>query len=341
MTVNVVAEFGQTMRGDVGLAVDMVQRFAEAGATHCKVQMLKPETIAADHARSYWHTGPDVYQRDSFAASGLIGYDEWGPVREMCDTMRVGFIATPFDFDAVDALADLDPAAVKIASGDITFMPLLERIAQRFAGKTVLLSTGASTGVEIVRAATILCAQRVSVRLVPLACTLRYPAIDPLLHRIRDVSMLMRDAFNYTMPVGYSDHTPHEHTARDAVLAGASWLEKHVTPMPLDGAVPDDMMGLGHEMFSEYVAQARVGERLLGDAGVSGDELDARLGARRAARYRVAMRTGDVLALDDFTFLRPDPDGMGNSIDAAVKAYGKLLVCDVKPGQIVEALHYS
>jgi len=320
--MKIIAEAGQTMRGDVGLAVEMVHAFAEAGATHFKVQMIDPMRLATLMAGSYWQTGPKVTQRKQFYDNGIIPHDGWDKVRAACDDARVAFVATPFDLGAVEALKYLDPSAVKIASGDITFTPLLRAVGN--LGKRVFLSTGASRPEEITAAVVaIVKADPMTFSMItPLACTLAYPC--PMdcakLHRIRSIRESLQSLWSFD--VGYSDHTTEAITAFAAVAAGATVLEKHVTPYPAptrrdDHTVPDDLMGLGVKEFARYVKFAKDAERLLGNNIYAPPESESRIGARRAARFARDLPAGHVVRDDDVTYLRPDPDGDGASIRLA------------------------
>lgn len=324
--IQFIAEAGQTMGGDVGKAVDMVHAFAAAGATHFKVQMLHPESIAAEEALSYWSTGPKVSQRRQFRENGVIAYHDWDRVRNACAEAGVGFVATPFDLSAVAALGHLDPAAVKIASGDITYLPLIEAVAK--LGKPVLLSTGASTLGEINAAMD--CAYLAQTRrksLVLLACTLAYPTpmADANLARIGRLRQ------ERTESVGYSDHTTETITSMLAVCAGATWLEKHVT---LGGSQPDDAMGLSPQKFAAYVLRGKEGAKIAGQGDMVVDaELPARVGARRAARFRCDIPAGVTVHPSDITYLRSDPHGDGRSIRRAMA--GPFTLRPVSAGEII------
>lgn len=332
MILDLIAEAGQTMEGDVGLAVEMVHAFADAGATGFKVQLLDPEKIATADAESYWRTGPPILQRQSFADSGLIPYGAWGPVRAACAQRQIAFVGTPFDHDAVRALVGLDADAIKVASGDITFWPLLHHI--RDAGKRVYFSTGASTPAEIVVASTFF---GNSIEKIPLACTLSYPtpmnrAMLGRIGALRRLDLLGVDR------IGYSDHTESTYTAGHAVLAGATVLEKHVTMRKGSWRVPDHAMALDPVEFSWYCASALSALELLGGDGlrVGEQEQAARVGARRAARWTHDFGAGHTLgSSDDVSVLRPDPDGSGDSIRMMLRHTGHKLVRSVLAGELI------
>src|SRR5829696_8728679 len=125
----VIAESVTNYEGDVGAALTMIAEAARAGADAVKFQTYKAEKLVVPgEAVRFAH-----FQRLSLA----------DPVfSELAAAAReagVLFLSTPFDLDAVDVLVPLVPA-FKISSGDLTFHPLLERVAR--TGKPILLSTG-------------------------------------------------------------------------------------------------------------------------------------------------------------------------------------------------------
>lgn len=330
--VQFVAEIGQA-NGDREYAIEAVRQFAGAGATHVKVQMLHPETIAAEDALSYWSTGPVVSQRRQFRENGVLTDDDVAAIRAECHRCAVGFVATPFDLDAVTRLFHLGPDAVKIASGDITFLPLVKAVATM--GKTTFLSTGASTLSEIREAVEAFRLTQtfndLRAELVPLACTLAYPThlCDANIARIG----YLRDRLPGCAGIGYSDHTRESITSMLAVQAGAWLLEKHVTLNP-DGAGPDDKMALTPDGFRDYVRRGLEGAKIAGNQELVVEaELPARVGARRAARVTCAIPAGCEILPEHISYLRPDPFGDGMSIRIAGKR--PVTLRPLQPGEVL------
>jgi N-acetylneuraminate synthase len=136
--------------------------------------------------------------------------------------------STPFEETSVDLLERVGVCAFKIASGELTNLPLLEYVARK--GKPMIVSTGMSTLAEVEAAVrTVRAAGNEAIIL--LQCVSNYPA-DPAEANLR-VMRTMADAFH--VPVGYSDHTPGIEVALAAVALAACVIEKHVT---LDRALP-------------------------------------------------------------------------------------------------------
>lgn len=300
--MRVIAEWGQTCRGDVGRACEQALATRTAGAWGAKYQLLRPDRLAARYAPAYWSHAPEgLQQRESFEASGMIDYGAWGEVKAACDDNAVEFIATPFDHEAVDALGSLGLNYVKVASGDITYKSLLEHIGSW--PWSVILSTGAAFKAEIDQAVKWLGGGE---RIVFLACDLVYPCPPGMANLGRIGSLIDW----YGQPVGYSDHTTSTVTGFAAGAAGAVYLEKHTTLDPA-GPVPDDEMGLDPERLARYCVRAAAGRLLYGnrDLEPSVAEQTARIGARRAWHTTRDIPAGTVLAPGDLVALRPCPKG--------------------------------
>lgn len=299
--MRLIAELGQTMHGDVYRAVDAVDEFALAGATGIKVQLLDPNTIVTASGRNYWRTDGEVgseSQREAFRRWGVIPHDEWGAVVERCAIRGVQFIGTPFDLAAVGALADYKADAIKIASGDITNLPLLWAAAR--TGIPIILSTGASTLGEVRAALTQL---PLGYDVTLLACTLSYPTAvaDANLGRISTLRSL-------GCRVGYSDHTTSDTAIPFAAATlGATLLEKHcMISMPAEPS-GDEKFALTPKRFIDYAYSAWAGEQARGTGEIAPVEVEmaARDGARRALRWRCDLPPGHEPHWVDVTTLRP------------------------------------
>ena len=294
--IEVISEWGQSHRGNLNAAIKQAEIAQATGCAWAKWQIFQPDRIAGPTARRYWDPalGGADSQRDTFTTNGMLHAEEWQELKAMCDVIGVGFLATPFDLEAVDLLEAVNVSAYKIASGDITYRQLLQKIAA--TGKPVFLSTGASHLDEVERALVWLEPCQVTL----LACSLSYPceAKDANLARIATLACM-------TEKVGYSDHTLGPWTALAAVAVGADVLEKHCT-LGGDG-VPDDRMALNPPQLANYVHLAKYGEALRGSDEIAPTiaEWPAREGARRSLHAARAFPAGHIFEPGDFIYLRP------------------------------------
>jgi len=295
MRRRLIAEIGSA-NGDITYAFDAIDAFKEAGAWAIKGQLYTAATLVTREAVPYGKglAEPDT-QWEAFA--NALSYDEWGIVAEYCDAAGIRFFGSVFDLDAVRAGVDQNWSALKIASADITYRPLLEAAAA--TGMHTILSTGAATGNEVLRAADLFD------NLTLLACTLSYPCA----HTDANVSRIatLKELYD---SVGYSDHTRGLAAADYAFRIGADYVEKHVTLMP--GAGGDHDFAVTPADVQRLVSGG-VSLTPVGDALVAGDpwigprpvELGARHGARRSWTALTDLAAGEELTLDNVGALRP------------------------------------
>lgn len=132
----------------------------------------------------------------------------------------MAFVSSPFSIEAVELLEEVEAEAYKIASGEVTNLPLLERIAE--TKKPVYLSSGMNNWQEIDRAVDVF---RSECSVVVMQCTSAYPC--PPERVGLNVLELMRE--RYELPVGFSDHSSGKAAAFAAAALGAGVVEKHIT----------------------------------------------------------------------------------------------------------------
>jgi sialic acid synthase SpsE len=299
----VIAEAGMTMEGSAGRARDLVDAAADAGCWGFKVQLLKPERIAAAGAARYWSHGAAISQREVFARARPLPYEAWAEIAGYCGLRGVEFLATPFDLQAVDVLSEIGVRFVKIASGDLTYRALIERVAAHEL--PMILSTGAATHTEIRRTLSWL---PNGYPVVLLACTLAYPtdldhAMLGRIEGIRRSGLIPQD-----WPVGYSDHTrSFVETPLAAAALGARLLEKHFTLGGDPDVVPDHDLALDPARMAEYVRMARLGWQMRGGTVLApiAAEIPAWAGARRGVYAARTIRAGQTISPDDLDYLRP------------------------------------
>lgn len=253
--VTVIAEVGSNYNGDLALATRYVHAAKECGADAVKFQTLHKEKLVAPRLYSDGAvTDNPAYL--NFASLELP--DEWHyELKGLADEIGIEFMSTPFYLGAVDLLESVGVHTYKIASGDITFGPLLDKVGR--TGKRVVLSTGASTEEEISAALQVL--KKAGTKDISLLhCVSNYPPVWDEMN-VRAVAT-MRARFR--CPVGISDHTPGSVVPLAAVALGGTVIEKHVT-FDRANKGPDHPFAMTVEEFAGMVEQVRLLERVLGD----------------------------------------------------------------------------
>lgn len=330
-----IAEWGQSNLGSLEAARAQVEITYNAGWRYAKWQLFDPERLAGPTAVRYWDgkLGGSRSQRETFVANQMLQPAEWYDLFYFAKSNRVYPLVTPFDLEAVDLLEDLGVSAYKIASADITYTRLLEKIAN--TEKPVFLSTGAATSNEIDDAVHILRQAPLTV----LACTLAYPTSDQ--HANLGRIHWLRSRYRWC-DVGYSDHTIGTWAAYGSGLLGAKVLEKHVTTKHGGHSVcPDDQMALSWEAMSAYRNAGLAGVVMRGrDRPHPEDvEMPARQQARRSAHATQNLLAGHVLTPDDLIYKRPQLNGFSPRDETLL--VGKTLFRGIKSGEQFRREHLT
>ena len=296
MRVRIVAEVGSNYDGDLALAKRYVKAAKAAGADAVKFQTLRHDKLFAPEVKQgeTWIENP-VLKR----VKNLELPDAWHfELKAVADEVQIEFISTPFYLEAVDLLERVGVPYYKVASGDVTFVPLLERIAS--TSKPVVLSTGAST-LDEVRAGVEVLTRNGAGPTTLLHCVSKYPPEFSEMN-LRAQATLQKE---FATEVGISDHSPGWLVPLASVALGGTFIEKHVTFDPSrDG--PDHPFALAFDDFAEMVRQVRTLETALG-TGVkvpSADEAARRHRFRRSPYDPKTHRPTDASA--PAIWLRPD-----------------------------------
>jgi N-acetylneuraminate synthase len=301
----VIAEIGVNHGGSLDVAKQLIEYAKAGGCDAAKFQTYKAATLASRHSPAYWDTTKETStsQFALFSRYDCFGEAEYRALADHCARVGIDFLSTPFDDAAVEFLDHLVPF-FKVASADLTNIPLLRRIARK--KKPVLLSTGASTLAEIDTAVTELRRSGCET-LALLHCVLNYPTgnTDAHLAMIKGLSRAYPDLL-----IGYSDHTfPDQFMTAlvTAFLVGARVLEKHFT---YDKTLPgnDHYHAMDKDDARRLIAQLDSVCELLGPSEHKAplpSETPARLYARRSIVVARSLRANDVIEASSLTYKRP------------------------------------
>lgn len=325
--VFVIAEAGVNHNGDLGLAFDLIDVAAEAGADAVKFQTFDPGLLATAAASKAAYqaaaTGEGESQLDMLRRLAL-GADDFVALDRRCRERGIRFMSTAFDPASFDLLAGFDMPAVKIPSGDVTDAPMLLRAAR--LRRPMIVSTGMATLGEIETALSIIAhgltrddeptgrddfaaayfdpeARRALARHVTLLhCVTDYPAAPGIVN-LKAMDTL---AAAFGLTVGYSDHTLGTAVAVAAVARGARVIEKHFTlDRAMDG--PDHAASLEPGELADLVRSIRAVEAALGDGAKvpSAPEIANRAIVRRSLVAARPIAAGTRLAAADIIAKRP------------------------------------
>lgn len=302
----IIAEIGVNHEGSLERAKAMIAQVARAGGHAAKFQTYKADTLAsAQNSPSYWDTSqePTTSQHELFQRFDSFGEAEYVALAEYCAEVGIDFLSTPFDLESVGMLAPHMPA-VKIASADLTNVPLLRAVAR--TGKPVIMSAGASTHEEIDWALGLLEAAGAA-EIALLHCVLRYPT-PPEHANLLGISEL-QERFGDRAVIGYSDHVAPNASDRVPALEiaahmGARIIEKHFTD-DRNGAGNDHYHAFDEPILADYVRGLAATRELAGDGQ---PDIAAQTAAVENARRRIFttrdLAAGDQIGETDLIALR-------------------------------------
>lgn len=324
----IIAEAGVNHNGDVGIALELVDKAAEAGADYVKFQTFKATKLASASAKkaSYQTRTTDGAESQLAMLQRLeLSLEGHHAIIGRCAEKGVRFLSTPFDMDSLILLTETFALPeIKLGSGELTNAPLL--LAAGRTGVRIILSTGMGSLAEVEEALGVLafamCREGqpegradfarvlldpavwsvLAERVTLLHCTTEYPAA------VEDTNLrameTLRRAFG--VQVGYSDHTVGEAVSLAAVALGACVLEKHFT---LDRTLPgpDHAASLEPGELTSLIRGVRAVERALG-TGIKqpgAAEVANRTVARKSLLAARDLPPGHVLTQDDIAVKRP------------------------------------
>tara|TARA_Y100000034_G_scaffold23597_3_gene27350 strand:- start:72 stop:1157 length:1086 start_codon:yes stop_codon:yes gene_type:complete len=302
----IVAEAGVNHLGSIELGERLISEAAGAGANAVKFQSYRAKTLCSKTAPRFWNWEGEEKkggtQYDSYSELDSFGHKEHAQLSSICRAYDVDYMSTPFDFEAADYLEKIGVLAYKMASCDITNLPLLEYVARK--NKIMMLATGAASMDEIHRAVHLV--NQFTDKIVVMQCTLTYPTKDDQAN-LKMITHL-KEQFGQRFAIGLSDHTMNVTTPSIAYALGANVIEKHFTVdktlmKSADHWLSADPAEL--RQISDKVYEART---LLGTHAkkiCTQTELLARKNARRSIVPFRDIKEGEVFTYENLSCKRP------------------------------------
>jgi N,N'-diacetyllegionaminate synthase len=300
----VIAEAGSNHNRDLDTAKRLIDAAAGAGADAVKFQTYTAEGLYSRKTPNPSYLKKDHLLKDQETVWELIKRVEipWEWHEELAaHTAAAGldFLSSPFEEAAVDLLEGVKVPAYKIASYEITHLPLIEYAAR--TGKPLLVSTGMASLADIERALDTANAAGCE-QVALLHCAINYPPrFDDL--NLRAIQTL---ASAFQVPVGWSDHTMGHTADVAAVTLGACLVEKHYT-LSREQEGPDHAFALEPDELTAMVTAIREAEESLGSPvkRVTGAEAEMfRIGRRSLVAAR-AIEAGATITREDIAVKRP------------------------------------
>ncbi len=324
--VFIIAELSANHLQNFDLAVKTIKAMKKSGADAVKLQTYTPDTITIDCDNKYFQIkqgtmwdGKTLYQLYQEAYTPW----EWQPkLKKIAEDLGLVCFSSPFDTTAVDFLEGIDVPAYKVASFEITDIPLIEYIASK--GKPVIISTGIATLSDIEEALAA-CRRAGNNQIGLLKCTSEYPTPleDLNLRTIPDMARI------FNVVVGLSDHTQSISVPVAAVTLGARIIEKHFI-LDRNWGGPDSAFSLEPDEFKAMVKSVRETEKGLGEVKYELNEKIIKSREFSRSLFVVKdMKTGAIFTDVNVRSIRP---GFGLAPKYIKDIIGKKAKRDIKRG---------
>lgn len=323
----IIAELSANHNHNIDIAKKTILSARECQADAIKIQTYTADTITLDCSNknfminhgTLWD-GRILYDLYKEAYTPWEWHDE---LRDYAESLGLVFFSTPFDFTAVDFLESKNVPIYKIASFEITDIPLIEYSASK--GKPMIISTGIATIGEI-QDAVDTCRKVGNNDITLLKCTSSYPA--PVDEANLRTMVNMKETFN--VKVGLSDHTMGSDVAVAAVALGAEVIEKHFI---LDRSIggPDAEFSMEPAEFKAMVSSIRNVEKALGRVNYELSEKTMKSREFSRSLFVVEdIKAGEVFTEKNVRSIRP---GYGVSPKYIKDILGKRALRDIKRGE--------
>ena len=257
--VFIIAELSANHNGSIDTAIETIKAAKRAGADCIKLQTYTADTLTIDSNKEDFRIHGTIWEGKNYYQLYQEAYTPWEWHELLFKTAEdEGLIcfSSPFDKTAVDFLENLNAPAYKIASFEITDIPLIEYVASK--GKPVIISTGIAE-IEDIELAINSCRKVGNNQIALLKCTSSYPApIDEA-----NMCMVKDLATRFDVISGLSDHTMGSTVPIVATAFGAKIIEKHFI---LDRSIggPDSSFSMNENEFTEMVKLVREAESAIG-----------------------------------------------------------------------------
>ena len=324
--VFIIAELSANHMNNFDIAVKTIEAMAESGADAVKFQTYTPDTITIDCDNEYFQI------KQGTIWDGQVLYNlyeeaympwEWQPkLKKIAEDLGLIAFSSPFDMTSVDFLEEMDVEAYKIASYEITDIPLIEYVASK--GKPIIISTGIASK-EDIDLAIKTCRKTGNNQIAILKCTSSYPApMDEI--NLNTIPALKEE---FDVCVGLSDHTMGAEVAIAGVALGAKIIEKHfILDRNMEG--PDSEFSMEPQEFKAMVDSIRNIEKALGNSDFEVTEkMLINQDFSRSLFVIKDIKKGEIITEDNVKSIRP---GFGAHPKYLSEILGKEVNCDIKRG---------
>jgi len=286
--VFILAEAGINHNGSIKIAKKMITEAKKSGADGIKFQTFKADDLAIPTSKFF-----KIFKKLELSDSNFEELSDYAKSNDII------FCSTPSSLGAVDLLSKLHVPTIKIASGDLTNIPLIKYAASK--KKPMIISTGMANMTEVKNAIGAI-ESTGNKKSIILHCVSAYPT--PPNEVNLNVIHELKKQFHY--PIGFSDNGPGIEVPLTSIAVGAKILEKHFTlNRKMKG--PDQLLSADPTQLKQIVTKTREIEELLGDGKkrCQPSELENKINARRSITAARTIERGTKITKDMIVTKRP------------------------------------
>ena len=322
----IIAELSANHEQNFDLAVETIKAMKDAGADAVKLQTYTPESLTLDSDQPWFQTRKDSLwagqKMYDLYKKGTTPYEWFPKLQQLATDLGMDFFSSPFDLSAVDFLENLNVPAYKIASLEITDIPLIKKCAE--IGKPIIISTGAAT-VEDIDLAVKTCKDTRNNQIALLKCTSAYPTPYNEVN-LKQIKSLQE---RYGLVIGLSDHTLGIEVPIASVVMGARIIEKHFILSRNSNGL-DKEFSLETQAFKQMVDAIRNIEQAMGDGSFKlTPKIETATKFRRSLFAVKDIKKGKTLTEENIRSLRP---GIGLHPKYYYEILGKKAKQDIEKG---------
>lgn len=295
----IIAELSANHNNDLDLALKTIDAIAKSGADAVKIQTYTADSLTLDVDNEFFGPRKDGLWKGKtlyeLFTEGSLPYEWHSTIKDYAESLGLVFFSSPFDKEGVDFLESLNVSLYKIASPEITDIPLIEYVASK--GKPIIMSTGMASLADI-ELAVKTCKNAGNNDITLLKCTSEYPATPDMANLLTIPNL--RDTFK--VKVGLSDHSFGSTVPVVAVSLGATVIEKHFVLDREKGGI-DAAFSMEPNEFADMVKSAKEAKEALGE--ITYNLTDRNKQRRRSLFVSKDVKKGDKVTSENIRSVRP------------------------------------
>jgi sialic acid synthase SpsE len=305
----VVAEAGLNHNGDLEIAKKMIDAVKESGADAIKFQTFRTEEFLSKSSEYF-----------DFFKNTELSFSDFEEINEYSKRKEIMFFSAPFDLSSAEFLMKIQIPCFKIASSDLTNIPLIKKIASN--QKPMIISTGLANMEEIEKTINF-CKKENNNKIILLHSVSNYPT-KPEETNLKAMNT-MREKFQ--CPVGYSDNGDSILVDLAAVSMGANMIEKHFT-LDKNMQGPDHSFSIEPNNLKKLIVDIRLIEKMRGTGEKTPQESELQMinVVRKSLIAKISISKGEKISMDKIAIKRPQNGIVPEDLE---KIIGKIAIRDI------------